>query len=84
MIKYVPSCIEKDKNYMYLMKIAGNGKIPDYLQIRDDKYTLVAYFRADRIDQGLARYKMEQYSKSLHDCVGNLSFGELKYLENII
>ncbi len=68
---------------MYLMKIKGSGKIPDYLQIRDDAYTLVAYFRADRIKQGLARHKMEQYEKAIEDCVGKIGFGEMKYLENI-
>ena len=32
---------------MYIIKIKGKVKIPDYVQIRDDKFTLLAYFRAD-------------------------------------
>ena len=82
--KSLPSCIETNRtNAMYLMKIKGSGKIPDYLQIRDDEYTLVAYFRADRIEQGLARHKMEQYKEAIEACVEQIGFGEMKYLENI-
>ena len=68
---------------MYLMKIKGSGKIPDYLQIRDDTFTLVAYFRADRIDQGLARNHMEDYEDSINKIMENLGYGEMKYIENI-
>jgi hypothetical protein len=33
---------------MYILKVKGKAKIPDYVQIRDDNFVLVAYFRADR------------------------------------
>jgi hypothetical protein len=68
---------------MYLMKIKGSGKIPDYLQIRDDNYTLIAYFRADRIDQGLARHKMEHYTKIVNEMTDSMGYGKMKYLKNI-
>ncbi len=68
---------------MYLMKIKGSGKIPDYLQIRDDNYTLIAYFRADRIDQGLARHKMEHCTKMVKELVDSMGYGKMKYLKNI-
>ena len=67
---------------MYLMKIKGSGKIPDYLQIRDDNYTLIAYFRADRLKQGLTKYNMTKYLEAISDCMDEMEFGEMKYLEN--
>lgn len=68
---------------MYLMKIKGNGKIPVYLQIRDDSFTLIAYFRADRIREGLKRNQMQKYEDSILECVDKMGFGSMKYLENI-
>jgi hypothetical protein len=29
---------------MYIIKIKGRTKIPDYIQIRDDDFTLLGYF----------------------------------------
>lgn len=66
---------------MYLMKIKGSGKIPNYLQVRDDNYTLVAYFRADRIEQGLAKNNMLDFEEAVTACVANMGFGEIKYLD---
>ena len=33
---------------MYIIKVKGKTIIPDYIQIRDENFVLVAYFRADR------------------------------------
>ncbi|MCX6352518.1 MAG: fructose-6-phosphate aldolase, partial [Bacteroidetes bacterium] len=56
---------------MYLIRIQGKTKIPDYVQLRDDDYTLVAYFRADRPEKALEKYgysaKMEEMIKLIHD-----------------
>ena len=30
---------------VYIIKIKGKAKIPDYVQLRDDNFTLIAYFR---------------------------------------
>lgn len=68
---------------MYLMKIKGNGKIPVYLQVRDDNFTLIAYFRADRISEGLKRNQMQEYEEAFLACVNKMDFGSMKYLENI-
>ncbi len=38
---------------MYLIKVKGVAKIPDYVQLRDDAFTLLAYFRVDRPDKSL-------------------------------
>jgi len=33
---------------MFIIKIRGKAKIPDYIQIRDENFTLIDYFRLDR------------------------------------
>ena len=32
------------------MRVKGNEKIPDFLQIRDEWMTLIGYFREDRLE----------------------------------
>lgn len=41
---------------MYILKIKGKAKIPDYIQLRDDNFALKAYFRVDRPDKTLNKY----------------------------
>ena len=38
---------------MYIIKVKGVAKIPDYVQLRDDQFTLLAYFRVDRPEKSL-------------------------------
>ena len=40
---------------MYILKIKGKAKIPDYIQIRDNDFTLKAYFRVDRPEKSLEK-----------------------------
>jgi hypothetical protein len=40
---------------MYILKIKGKAKIPDYIQIRDNSFTLKGYFRVDRPEKGLEK-----------------------------
>lgn len=40
---------------MYIVKVKGVAKIPDYVQLRDDEFTLLAYFRVDRPDKSLEK-----------------------------
>ncbi|MDW8235994.1 MAG: fructose-6-phosphate aldolase [Bacteroidia bacterium] len=35
----------------YLLKVKGVAKIPDYIQIRDERFSLVCYIRADRTEK---------------------------------
>lgn len=32
----------------YVVKVKGKAKIPDYIQIRDESFTLIGYFRPNR------------------------------------
>ena len=43
---------------MYILKIKGSNKIPDYIQIRDNAFTLIAYFRVDHKSQVLQTHRL--------------------------
>jgi hypothetical protein len=38
---------------MYILKIKGGARIPGYIQVRDNNFTLIAYFRDDNKSTGL-------------------------------
>ena len=66
---------------MYIIKIKGKTKIPDYIQIRDDEFTLLAYFRADRPDKALIKIGLEEKIDRIKALIEELPFGKMKKLE---
>ncbi len=65
---------------MYIIKIRGKAKIPDYIQIRDDNFTLVAYFRVDRPLKDLERIGLGGQEEYLTSLIKSLPFGKLTEL----
>jgi len=65
---------------MYIIKVKGKAKIPDYIQLRDDNFVLIAYFRADRPLKNLIKYGLEEKEESLKNLIENLPFGKLQLL----
>ena len=68
---------------MYIVKVKGKVKIPDYIQLRDDNFVLVAYFRADRPLKNLEKYGLEGKEQELQKLISELPFGKLQKLEII-
>ena len=66
---------------MYIIKVKGKAKIPDYIQLRDDNFVLIAYFRADRPLQKLEKYGLEGKEEELKEVISNLPFGKLQKLD---
>lgn len=66
---------------MYIIKVKGKAKIPDYIQLRDDDFILIAYFRADRPLTKLERYGLEGKDEMLQKVIDGLTFGKLQKLE---
>lgn len=67
---------------MYILKVKGKAKIPDYIQMRDENFTLKAYFRVDRPEKSLAKFgfsgqKFEEIMKLIND----MPFGIVQKLE---
>ena len=66
---------------MYIIKVRGKAKIPDYIQLRNDKFVLIAYFRADRPLKKLERLGLGGKEKKLKLMIEKMPFGRLEPLE---
>ncbi|MEM9324939.1 MAG: fructose-6-phosphate aldolase [Bacteroidota bacterium] len=66
---------------MYIIKVKGKAKIPDYIQLRDDSFVLIAYFRADRPLKKLEKYGLEGKEEELKAIITELPYGKLQKLE---
>ena len=66
---------------LYIIKVKGKAKIPDYIQLRDEHFVLIAYFRADRPLKKLEKYGLEGKEESLQKVISTLPFGKLQKLE---
>lgn len=66
---------------MYIIKIRGRVKIPDYVQLRDDQFTLLAYFRADRPEKALEKCGYKEQIGEIKEVIGNMPYGKLQKLE---
>jgi len=65
---------------MFIMKVKGKAKIPDYIQIRDENKVLVAYFRADRPLKNMEKYGLEGKELELQTIINELPFGKIQKL----
>jgi len=63
------------------MKVKGVAKIPDYVQLRDDSFTLLAYFRVDRPDKSLDKLGLGDQAERIMEVVKEMPFGQIKKLE---
>jgi hypothetical protein len=66
---------------MFIIKVKGKAKIPDYIQLRNDDFVLIAYFRADRPLVKLEKYGLEGKDEELAALIASLPFGKLQKLE---
>lgn len=66
---------------MYVLKIRGTAKIPDYVQLRNDDFTLLAYFRADRPEKALAKAGYADKEQDILKFINELPFGKVTKLE---
>ncbi len=65
----------------YILKVKGTDKIPDYVQLRDESFSLLAYFRADRPDKALEKAGLSKYSKEIMAKVITMEFGDIEPFE---
>lgn len=66
---------------MYIIKVKGVAKIPDYVQLRDDKFTLLAYFRLDRPEKALEKIGLTHKLHYIMQVAEEIPFGKIKKLE---
>jgi len=66
---------------MYIIKIHGTAKIPDYVQIRDEDFTLIAYFKVTNPKNALARSNLLDKMDEILKIVQDLPYGQVRILE---
>tara|TARA_B100000927_G_scaffold273649_1_gene252258 strand:- start:8582 stop:8797 length:216 start_codon:yes stop_codon:yes gene_type:complete len=62
---------------LYILKIKGTTKIPDFVQIRDNNMTLIAYFRLNQIAQGLKRSNLDKYEDEITKVLEKIPYGKI-------
>lgn len=67
---------------MHIIKIKGTDKIPDFIQIRDDDFKLIAYFSAKNISRGLKRNSLEKYADQIEEVVKDLEYYKIVKINN--
>jgi|TARA_B110000263_G_scaffold7797_1_gene6641 hypothetical protein len=66
---------------IYILKIKGTDKIPNFVQIRDQDMTLRAYFRMDQQESGIRKNNLEKWKKEIISTLEKIPFGKLKKLD---
>ncbi|MBL7137367.1 MAG: fructose-6-phosphate aldolase [Bacteroidales bacterium] len=66
---------------MYIVKIQGTTKIPDFIQIRDDDFTLIAYFRINNPRRALNRCRLIDKQEEIINLAKKLPYGKIQKLE---
>ncbi len=67
---------------MYILKIKCKAKIPDYIQLRDENFTLKAYFRVDRPEKSLIKFGYDDIQlEKLIQIIKDIPFGKVMKLE---
>lgn len=66
----------------YMMKVKGKAKIPDYIQLRDEAFTLIGYFRPGRKERLSKVIPNEAHAAVIQEAIDNCTeFGKIQKLE---
>ena len=62
---------------MYFLKTQGTNKIPDYIQIRDNNFVLLAHFKTDNPENQIKKYQLEKYKQEILKLIAKAPYGIL-------
>lgn len=65
---------------MYILKSKGKGRIPAHVQIRDESFTLVAYFRLSTLDKSL-KSDFYNFDASAKKVIEKMPYGKIVKFE---
>lgn len=65
----------------HLLKIQGKAKIPDYVQLRDADFNLLAYFRLDRPEKSLVKAGLADHESRIMEFLNSIPYGKVQTLE---
>ena len=66
---------------MYFLKTQGTDKIPDYIQIRDDQFVLLAHFKTNNPENNIKKFGLEKYMEKIKLLIESTPFGILKKID---
>jgi hypothetical protein len=66
---------------MYFLKTQGTDKIPDYVQIRDNQFVLLAHFKTNNPDNQIKKFGLGDYKERILQLINTTPFGILKKIE---
>ena len=67
---------------LYILKIKGTNKIPDFVQIRNEKMTLRAYFRLSQQEVGLKKNNLEKDAEEIMKLINRIPYGKIHRYSN--
>jgi hypothetical protein len=70
-----------ENKFIYLIKVKGNSKIPDSIQLRDEEFTLLAHSRMDRPEKALIKAGFQDQLERLRAIIDGLPFGKMHKVE---
>lgn len=63
----------------YVMKVKGKAKIPDYIQLRDEHFTLIGYFRPGRKERMEKVIRNPEHAARIQEIIdSNLDYGKIQ------
>lgn len=62
---------------MYFLKTQGTDKIPDYVQIRDDNFVLLAHFKTTHPENQIKKFGLTNYEQKIKELIETSPFGIL-------
>ena len=66
---------------MFILKIQGTDKIPDYVQIRDENFSLIAYFKITNPKTALTRCNLLHKMDEILNIANSLDYGKIQELK---
>jgi len=65
----------------YLLKTKGTAKIPDYLQIRDEHFQLIAHCKVNSPQRSLEKHGVKLKDGDIMEFIQQMPFGQLVLIE---
>jgi hypothetical protein len=62
---------------MYFLKTRGTDKIPDFIQLRDDQFVLIAHFKMLNPEQSIKKLGLEEHEPQILTLIKSAPFGKL-------
>jgi hypothetical protein len=62
---------------MYILKIRGGTGKSDQIQLRDDNFTLIAYFHSNSIHRALVNINLEKMEEKITKMIAEAEYGKM-------